>query len=362
MLMRPRYRRRYATATRFSVTFTTAIPRNGSVRVVSGLTRRSREGSAESGTTPQRTPGGTDPTGVPLAASLTNNSPLSGPPIDVLASPVARPIRSSGSPVSGCGPPPGAPPRPPGHAAAAISRVLASARFAQRRIELLDGELDIGLSMCRRDESWLEGRRGEEHAARERRLVPAREQRRVGLPGVGVVADGPGCEVQAPHRSRVSHGDRDAVPLRERAQASYQARRLLFQILIKTGTTRLPQGRESRGHRDRIPRERARLVNRPFGGDPFHQVRAATVGAHRKPAAHDLAERGEVRAHPKALLGAPAGHAESCHHLIKDQERTVLVTHGAQRRMKVGIRTDEPGIPDVRLDDDRRDPALVRPK
>ena len=90
--------------------------------------------------------------------------------------------------------------------------------------------------------------------------------------------------------------------------------------------------------------------------------RAATVGAHRKPAAHDFAQGGEVRPHPKALLGAAAGHAESRHHLIKDQERTVLVTRGAQGRMKVGIRADEPGIPDVRLDDDRRDPAPVHAK
>src|SRR6267154_535600 len=183
MLMRPRYRRPFATTNRFSVTFTTAIPRNGSVRVVSGLTSRSREGSAESGTTTQRTPGGTDPTGVPLAASLPNNSPLSGPPIDALASPVARPIRSSGSPASGCGPPLGAPPFPRGHAAAAISRVLASARFAQRRIELLDGEIDIGLRMRGRDEACFERGRCEEHAARKRGLVPAREQRRVGFLG-----------------------------------------------------------------------------------------------------------------------------------------------------------------------------------
>src|SRR6266487_5511480 len=257
MLMRPRYRRPFATTNRFSVTFTTAIPRNGSVRVVSGLTSRSREGSAESGTTTQRTPGGTDPTGVPLAASLTNNSPLSGPPIDVLASPVARPIRSSSSPASGCGPPPGA----RGQPAVARRATLATACFAQRRIELLDGEIDIGVRMRRRDEACFEGRRGEEHAARERRLVPAREQRRVGLLGVGVVADRPGSEVQAPHRSRVTHGDGDAVPLRERAQARYEARRLLFQILIEAGATRLPQGRESRGHRDRIPRKRARLVD-----------------------------------------------------------------------------------------------------
>src|SRR5882762_11665 len=63
------------------------MPRSASVRVLSGLTRRSRDGSAESGSTTQRTPAGTDPTARPLAASLTNSSPPSGPPIDAFANP-----------------------------------------------------------------------------------------------------------------------------------------------------------------------------------------------------------------------------------------------------------------------------------
>src|SRR5712691_7951863 len=222
MLIRPRYRRPFATTNRFSVTFTTAMPRSGSVRVVSGFTRRTRDGSAESGKTTQRTPAGTDPTATPLPASLMNSSPLSGPPIDALGSPVARPIRSSGSPVAGCGPPRGAPPR--GHAVAATKRMLASARFAQRCIELLDREIDIGLRMRGRDETRFEGGRCEEYAPRERSLVPAREQRRVGFLGVGVVADRPGREIHAPHRSRMSQGNGDAVPLRKVAQAGHQAR------------------------------------------------------------------------------------------------------------------------------------------
>src|SRR6267378_7026791 len=158
MLIRPRYRRPFATTNRFSVTFTTAMPRSGSVRVLSGFTRRTREESAESGKTTQRTPAGTDPTATPLPASLTNSSPPSGPPIDAFANPTARPIRSSGSPPAGCGPGDRR-----GHAAVARTTRLASC-FAQRGIQLLEGEVDVRLGVRARDKARLERRRREEDA------------------------------------------------------------------------------------------------------------------------------------------------------------------------------------------------------
>src|SRR6266571_4664853 len=76
------------------------MPRSAAERAVSGVgrIRRRRVESIESGTTTQRTPAGTDPTGTPVAASLMNSSPLSGPPIDAFAPPTAIAIRSSGSP------------------------------------------------------------------------------------------------------------------------------------------------------------------------------------------------------------------------------------------------------------------------
>src|SRR5258705_13762713 len=157
------------------------MPRSRSVLVLSGFTRRRREGSTESGNTTHRTPAGMDPTAVPLAASLTNSSPLSGPPIDALESPTARPMRSSGSP-AGDGARDGR-----GQAAVAISARLVSAGFGQCRIKLLDGEVDIGVGVRGRDEAGLEGGRREEHTPRERGLVPVREQRGVGSLRVDVV-------------------------------------------------------------------------------------------------------------------------------------------------------------------------------
>src|SRR5258705_2971562 len=116
------------------------MPGGGSVLVLSGFTRRRREGSTESGNTTHRTPAGMDPTAVPLAASLTNSSPLSAPPIDALESPTARPMRSSGSPTMGGGARDGR-----GQAAVAISATVMSAGFGQCRIQLHDGEAAIGV-------------------------------------------------------------------------------------------------------------------------------------------------------------------------------------------------------------------------
>src|SRR3954469_10456364 len=154
MLMRPRYRRPFATTNRFSVTFTTAMPRRASVRELSGRIRRRREESVESGTATQRAPAGIDPTGTPLAASLTKSSPPSAPPIDAYGAPVARPTRSSGSAAAGGSAPEGVPVPPPrGQPTVATSATLVSARFAQRRIELCDREVDIGFRVGRRDKT-----------------------------------------------------------------------------------------------------------------------------------------------------------------------------------------------------------------
>src|SRR2546423_1193209 len=208
--MRPRYRRPLATTNRFSVTFTTATPRSGSVTLPSGFTSRSRPGSAESGSATQRVPAGIAPTGAPLTTSLTNSSPASGPPSDALAAPAASPMRSSGSA-------PAAPPGPrtgarKGQPALATSARLASARLVQRRIELRDGEVDICVGMRSRDERGFEGGRREKDTARERGPMPPPEQRTIRPLGIGVVAHRSPCEVQAPQRARMAGGDGD-LPL-----------------------------------------------------------------------------------------------------------------------------------------------------
>src|SRR5438552_16082537 len=110
------------------------MPRSGAVGggVLSGRTSRSRDGSAESATITQRTPGGTDPTGTPVVASLMNNSPLLGPPMDAFAVLTAMAIRSSRSTVAVTG-------RAaiPGQPTASQSATLTPTRVTQRPTELV---------------------------------------------------------------------------------------------------------------------------------------------------------------------------------------------------------------------------------
>src|SRR5437867_11063323 len=135
------------------------MPRSGSLRAQPGFTSRIPP-PTESGTTVQVTPAGMEPTGSPLPSSVTNSSP--SPPRVTLVAPTARATRNSGSP------PPGA--RAPGGLAqpAATTRRLASASFVQRRIELGDGEIEVGIRVRIGDESRLERGGRQVHPAGQR--------------------------------------------------------------------------------------------------------------------------------------------------------------------------------------------------
>lgn len=59
-------------------------------------------------------------------------------------------------------------------------------------------------------------------------------------------------------------------------------------------------------------------------GDHRHDVLPTTVGPHRQPAADHLAHRGDVGGDPEVALGTAVRNAEAGHHLIEDQQGTVL--------------------------------------
>src|SRR5207247_4750285 len=176
-------------------------PRCASVRVESGRISCT-PAPALPGTTVQVCPAGSAVPGCPDPSSVTNSSP--SPPTRARAAPVASPTRTSGS----------APGRAVGgwwHAAASAARTLTRARFAKRQVELLDREIDVRIRVCAGDEGGLERRRRQEYAARQGGPVPAGEQRGIGRFRLGVVAYGPGSEVDTPHRARMTHARRDAA-------------------------------------------------------------------------------------------------------------------------------------------------------
>ena len=80
----------------------------------------------------------------------------------------------------------------------------------------------------------------------------------------------------------------------------------------------------SRGHGQRVPGQRAGLVDGPVGRDVSMISRAAAVGAHRQPAADDLAQAGEVGLAAEDGLRAAEREPEAGHHLVEDQQRARL--------------------------------------
>src|SRR2546430_13134336 len=76
-------------------------------------------------------------------------------------------------------------------------------------------------------------------------------------------------------------------------------------------------------------------------------------------ASDDLAERGEIGPHMKALLSAAGGDPKSGHDLVEDQQSAVAIAQRAQRGMELRRGSNEPGIPDVRLDDHRGNSGFI---
>src|SRR2546423_11111770 len=199
-------------ATGASVTLTAEMPSRRSLLEPSGFTSR-RPGVST--TTVHVAPDGIEPRGSPFESSLTNSSP--SPPSETPGAPATRPMRNSGSApgVSGFG---------RVQATVAVATRLVSPRLAQCRVQLCDGEVDIGIGVRAGDEAGLERRGSEEYTARERGPVPAREQRRIRGLRVREVPDGSGGEVQTPHRARVPTRDGNPTPARGVPYTRHQPR------------------------------------------------------------------------------------------------------------------------------------------
>ena len=117
----------------------------------------------------------------------------------------------------------------------------------------------------------------------------------------------------------------------------------------------LVENRATRRHRQRVARQRARLVHVAGRGEPLHQRPSAAERADRQAATDDLAEAGDVGPDTGELLGATPGHAEAGHHLVEDEQHAVAGGERAQRLQVAGARQHAAHVAGDRLDDDRGD-------
>ena len=121
-----------------------------------------------------------------------------------------------------------------------------------------------------------------------------------------------------------------------------------------------PQRRQPGCGRDRVPGQRAGLVDGPERCEPRHHVGAATERRGREPATHHLAERHQVGAHAVQAEPARPADPEPGHHLVADEQGAVAPAELGQSRVEVGQRRHHAHVPGGRLGDDAGDLPVVR--
>ena len=97
----------------------------------------------------------------------------------------------------------------------------------------------------------------------------------------------------------------------------------------------LLQGSDSGSHRQRIPRQRPRLIHRPQRRDQVHNLARPTVSAYRQPTANNLPHRRQIRTNVVQLLRPAEGQTKSRHHFIKNQHRPLALRNQTQRHQVI---------------------------
>ena len=204
-------------------------------------------------------------------------------------------------------------------------------------------------------------RGGRVDAAREQLAAPGGVSVAVAVGRVGVVLHAVAAEEdgQQPRHAHdvgtaepAARADRVAQPVGKQLGRSRQAR---VGALVEQA-----QRREAGGDGERVPRQRAGLVDVAGGRDPLHQLAPPAVGRRGQPAADHLAHDRQVRDHAAALLRPARRDAEAGDDLVEDQQRAGVVGALAQQLQEAGLRGDEPHVRRVGLGDDRRQPVRAR--
>src|SRR5687768_1079124 len=162
---------------------------------------------------------------------------------------------------------------------------------------------------------------------------------------------------KTPHRAREPCRERNTEPVGNLDETGHQLARSALDDRVQLGSQR-SQRSFTRSHRKWIARKGSRLINRARRSDHLHDVPAAAVRRGRKATTDHLAQRRQVSGYAESLERTGRRNPESRHHLIEDEQRTALVSELSKSFEKSGQGSDEPGVSDKRLDDDRRKLAV----
>jgi len=195
---------------------------------------------------------------------------------------------------------------------------------------------------------------GVEHRVEERLISP-----RLGGLGLREVRDRRLAEEHREQVAGVLHPMRN--PLRGkgfRGQPADRGRRGV-QALVHAGRA-VAQRCQPGGNGHGITRQRPGLIDRSGRGEVGHHLRPSAEGRRGQPAAHNFAEGEQVRGDGFQAVPARRRDAESGHHLVADQQRTVARRDSAQAGVEPGLRGHRAHVAGRRLGDHAGDVLALR--
>ena len=216
----------------------------------------------------------------------------------------------------------------------------------------VDGALQLLLGVGQAGEEGLERARGQGDAPVEQVVEEAGVAGAVGLFGGGVVVGGLVGEEEA-------HEGADGGDLHGEAglgdhggEVGRQLGRPARQLHVGGVVEEVEDGQAGGGGQG-VPRQRARLVDGPAGGEHRHHVGPAPEGGEGQSPADDLAEGGEVGGDAEVGLGAAGAEAEAGDDLVEDEEGAGPVARLAESVEEARRRGDEAHVGRHRLDHHR---------
>ena len=123
----------------------------------------------------------------------------------------------------------------------------------------------------------------------------------------------------------------DALHAAERREPVGEPRGAALELVVDLRVAQPPQHREAGRGRERVPAQRARLVDGAGRRELLHHLGAAAERGERQAAADDLPEHRQVGRDAEPLLRAAARDAEAGDHLVEDEQRARRVAEQPQR-------------------------------
>ncbi len=146
--------------------------------------------------------------------------------------------------------------------------------------------------------------------------------------------------------------DRDRRGRGRLAQAAGQRLRRGAEAVVGALVEHPQRGQPGRDG-ERVPAQRARLVDVAGRRDVLHELDGAPVGGGGQPATDDLAEHGQVGQDAGQLLRAALGQPEAGDDLVEDEQRARRRGALAQQVQEAGGRRDEAHVRRVGLAQER---------